>query len=182
MKKHFLLLVQKYGLQFTAILFTLLLFSGQSKGLTPGTLTFTINPVAHPTASYTPRHLAAVWIETASGTFVKTRNRYTGTSNQSHLANWNTACAYSVVDATAGATLTTYTPVTITPWTGNDIAGTTPYNLVPDGNYRVAFEFAWDDPNGPTTRDIVYVPFTKGPNAVNLTPAYVTNFTGMSLT
>ena len=170
------------GLKLTVVLMFVLLMCGQSWGQTAGSLTFTINPVAHPTASYTPRHLAAAWIETAAGTYVKTRNRYTGTSNQSHLANWNTACAYNVTDATAGATLTTYVPVTINPWTGNDITGSTPYNLMPDGNYRVAFEFAWDDPNGPTTRDIVYVTFTKGPTIFTSSPADVTNFTGMTVT
>ena len=182
MKQQITRIAQHFGLKLTAILFVVMLFSGQSWGQTAGTMTFTINPVAHPSASYTPRHLAAVWIETAAGTYVKTRNRYTGTSNQSHLALWNAACAYSVVDATAGATLTTYVPVTINPWTGNDITGSTPYNLMPDGNYRVAFEFSWDDPNGPTTRDIVYVTFTKGPTLFTASPADVTNFTGMTVT
>ncbi|MEI8202225.1 MAG: hemoblobin-interacting domain-containing protein, partial [Bacteroidota bacterium] len=155
-------------------------FSGQSWGQTAGTLTLTINPVSH-NGSYGLRHVVAAWIESATGTFIKTRDRLTA-SQSSHLLIWRAATpALSVVDATAGATLASYDPVTITPWIGNDITGSAPYNLVPDGNYKVWFEYAWDDPAGPTTEDYVSLQFTKGPTPVTLTPANLTNFTGITL-
>ncbi len=171
------------GLKLTVVLIFVMLMCGQGWGQTAGTLSFTLNPVAHTIASYQPKHLAAAWIESASGTFIKTRDRLSSSGNaSSHLLSWKAASVQSVTDANAGATLANYTaPVTITPWTGNDLTGTTPYYLVPDGDYKVWFEFAWDDPAGPATEDYISVQFTKGPNPVTITPANVTNFTGISL-
>ena len=185
MKTQILCFAHHLGLKLTAVLLFVVLLCGQSRGQTAGTLTFTINPVNHPTASYQPKHLGAVWIQSAAGAFIKTRDRFASSGNaSSHLQIWKAASpTQSMVDATTGATLANYTsPVSITPWTGNDITGTTPYYLVPDGNYQVWFEFAWDDPAGPTTEDYISVQFTKGPTPVTITPPNVTNFTGMSLT
>ena len=184
MKTQILRLAHKFGLKLTVVLLFVMLLSGQSWGQTAGTLTFSLNPVNHPSASYQPRHLAAAWIETATGTFIKTRDRFASSGNaSSHMLMWKAASpTQSMVDATTGATLTTYgTSVSITPWRGNDLTGSAPYNLLPDGNYKVWFEFAWDDPAGPTTEDYIGVQFTKGPTAVTLTPADVTNFTGITL-
>ncbi|MEI8202349.1 MAG: T9SS type A sorting domain-containing protein [Bacteroidota bacterium] len=157
-------------------------FTKNAISQTAGTMTFVVNPVAHPTASYTPKHVAAVWVEYLNGTFVKTRARQGSSSNSnSHLTVWKAKSNSSVVDATAAATLTAYAAQTYT-WNANDITGTTPYNLVADGVYKVEIQYAWDDPAGPTTSDTVSVFFTKGPSPVTLSPADVTNFTGMSLT
>ena len=156
-------------------------FVGQSWGNTAGSLSFTINPVSRSTSNYTLNHVAASWIENTSGTFVKTRNRYTGTSNQSHLTSWRatTGSTYSVVDATTAATLNAYNPITITSWLGNDLTGATPYNLLPDGEYKVWFEMSWDDAT--TEADRISVQFTKGPTLFTASPANTTNFTGMTV-
>ncbi|MEI8202348.1 MAG: T9SS type A sorting domain-containing protein [Bacteroidota bacterium] len=149
---------------------------------TAGTMTFNVTPVSH-SGSYTLRHVAAVWVETASGTFVKTRARQGSSSNcSSHCIVWKAKSNQSVVDVTTAATLTTYVALTYT-WLGNDLTGTTPYNLSADGDYKVGIEFAWDDSTTlGTGRDTVTVIWTKGPTTTTTTPANRTNFTGISVT
>ncbi len=153
----------------------------QAHSQTAGTLSFTVNPTSYTTSTYTNRHFVACWIEDGSNNFVKTRYRYGSAGNcSSHLVEWKASSpTQSVVDATTAATLTTYAPLTFT-WTGNDLTGSTPFNLLPDGDYTVFVEYAWDDAS--TAEDFVGITFTKGPTSVSLSPADETNFTGMSLT
>ena len=149
---------------------------------TAGTMTFNVTPVSH-SGSYTLRHVAAVWVETAANGFVKTRTRLGTSSNcNSHCVVWKLKSTSSVVDAVAGSTLTTYGALTYT-WTGNDLTGPTPYNLIADGTYKVGIEYAWDDSGTlGVGRDTCTVSFVKGPTGVSLTPTSTTNFTAMSLT
>ena len=155
--------------------------SNFAQSQTAGTLSFTVNPVAYTTSTYNQRHFVAAWIEDSASTFIKTRNRYGSPGNcSSHLVVWKAASpTQSVVDATTAATLTSYSALTFT-WTANDLTGTTPYNLVPDGNYTIWVEYAWDDAS--TAEDSMSVQFTKGPTAVSFNPPDVDNFTGMTLT
>ncbi len=149
---------------------------------TAGTLTFNVTPTTH-SGSYSAKHFVAVWIENASGAFIKTRVRLGSSGNcNSHLIAWKAKSASSVVDATTGATLNTYGALTYT-WIGNDLTGTAPYSIVPDGYYRISIECSWDDSNTlGTGRDSTSVWFYKGPSPVSISPPSVTNFGSMSLT
>ena len=166
-----------------------------AKAQTAGTLTVTVNPTAHSGTSYSNNHFIVIWNQNASGTFVKTKLRLgaSGDVNQ-HCQYWvaNTTAyggASNVLDATTGATITSYgTPITST-WNATDIVGTTPtngttpFNLVPDGTYRVYMEGAWDASYVlGVGRDTTSITWTKGPNPQTLTLPDVTNFQGLTLT
>ena len=146
---------------------------------TAGTMSFTVTPATQ-TGSYSAKHFVAVWIEYSStSAFIKTRNRYGSSGNcNSHLLVWKAKSVSSVVDATTAATLSAYTSLTFT-WKGNDITGSAPYNLLPDGVYKVGIDYSWDDAS--TAESSTYVTFTKGPTAQTLTPTSVTNFSGMTI-
>jgi hypothetical protein len=154
-----------------------LFFAGITQKLysqTTGTLTFTVNLTSH-NAGYGLEHVSAIWIEDASTGFVKTKyRRASGHTLNNHLPIWKAKSGSNVVDATTGATLTTYSPITVT-WNATNVSAA----VVTDGVYRVKVEFTWDD--GSSNHDTTSVNFTKGVNAVHLTPANKTNFTGMVL-
>jgi hypothetical protein len=157
---------------------------------TPGTLTFTFTTPKHTTGNYNTsgNFVLAAWIETTSGTFVKTKMRYVGTSTADHLPAWagkagcpsstqaaSTAC--NRVDATTGATLTTFTAKTFT-WDGKNTNGTANGSVVADGNYRVALQETWGHGTATTTR---YFNFVKGIAVDSQTPASDATFTNISL-
>lgn len=87
---------------------------------TPGTLTFTFTQVAHSPCYTGSRNVLAVWIQTSSGAFVKTKLRNAGGSTSDHLPTWavnsggtaancmSSAC--NKTDATTGATLPRLVP------------------------------------------------------------------------
>ncbi|MBI5541974.1 MAG: DUF2271 domain-containing protein [Bacteroidia bacterium] len=143
---------------------------------TPGTLTFTVNLTSH-SGSYGTDHYVVLWIENGSNTFVKTKlkradTHATGTHN--HLPLWKASSALNVVDATTGASLSSYgTPLSFT-WNATDVAGA----LVADGTYKVRVEFTWSTTTNTANTTVA---FTKGASAVHLTPADEANFTGMVL-
>ncbi len=163
------------------IIIALFLFAGGAKSQTAGTLTFNVTPTTH-NGSYSAKHFIAVWIENSSGTFIKTRTRLGSSGNcNSHLIAWKAKSGSSVVDATTGASLNAYSALTYT-WIGNDLTGTSPYTIVPDGNYRILIECSWDDSNTlGSGRDTTSVWFYKGATAVNLSPTATTNFGSMTL-
>ena len=117
-----------------------------------GTLTFHFTEVTQPTANCyngNAQHDLAVWIQTSTGTFVKTRLRRVGGGTSDHLPTWATnsggsssnalGATCNVVGATTGATLSSWTTQNIT-WDGKNAAGT----LMADGAYRVAVQSTWD--------------------------------------
>jgi len=163
---------------FTGILFAFVIsFSMNGKAQTSGTLTFNVNPVSH-NSTYGTAHLVAIWVQNVSNTFIKTKYKMSNNSNaNAHLAIWKAASAGSIVDATSGASLSSYAPISVT-WNATNVSSA----VVPDGIYRVLVEFAW----GPSTqigngKDTMSVTFNKATNAVHLTPADQTNFTGIVL-
>ena len=159
---------------------------------TAGTMSFTVNQAAH-TGQYGPNgafHFVVIWLQNANGNFVKTlyrSNTGTGKDVWEHCQVWfasNGTLPYgNVVDAATAATLSTYpSPVTAT-WAGSDTTNPAPFKLVPDGDYRIFVEYAWDATYVMGAgRDTMSVAWTKGPSPVSLTPPNVTNFNGMSLT
>ena len=150
-----------------------ILFAQVILSQTPGTLTFTMTTTS--TGGYSPRHLLAIWIENNAGNFIKTKVKYSSTSNYDHLAIWDGKSNRSLVDATSGSTRNTHGVITIM-WNGTNTAGT----VVADGSYRVWVEMAWGD-NLTTGKTSTSYLFTKGSSTVNLTPSGSTNFSGISL-
>ena len=108
---------------------------------TNGSLTFTFSTTSH-SGKYGSSHAFAVWIENNSAAFVITNLRQSKNSHviNSHLATWKAKSNLNVVDATIGATLTSYSaPITIS-WNGKDVSQT----IVPDGDYTIWIEESWD--------------------------------------
>lgn len=170
--------MKKFILKIALISF--LFFSAVSSfAQTTGTLNFTFTCPKHASGNYATngRYALAVWIETSSGSFVKTKIINWGGSNSNtgdHLPTWTTKSNLNAVDATSGATSTNFASRTVT-WNGTNVAGT----VVPDGAYRVAIQECWGHSTNTVTR---YINFTKG-TAINAqTPTADTNFTGLSLT
>jgi hypothetical protein len=124
---------------------------------------------------YSPKHLVAIWIENSTGTFIKTKVKYSSSSNYDHLGNWTGKSAQNTVDATTGATLNTHGTVTFT-WNGTNVAGA----QVADGIYKVWVEMAWASSltTGKTTTSFS---FTKGTSPDHQTPANLTNFANITL-
>ena len=106
---------------------------------TAGSLTFNVT-TTFTGGSWGARANYVCWIENSSGTFIKTRILNGGETD--HLIQWTAKSpSQNTVDAIVGATTTTnpyiYSPII---WTGNDLTGSSPYNLLPDGTYSVAME------------------------------------------
>ncbi len=147
-------------------------FNGMSQ--TAGSFTFTIIPVAH-NGSYGAKHVVAVWIENSAGTFIKTKLNQSSRSTIDHLATWTSKSNSNVVDATTGATLTSYSPLTVK-WDGTDVSKA----IVADGDYKIWIEMAWD--NSKTTgKTVTSFGFTKGTQAFHLAPANSDLFTNVVL-
>jgi hypothetical protein len=115
---------------------------------------------------YAPRNVGAVWIETSSGMFVKTLERWAGI-RAVHLEHWamksggwgsrfggggNTA---DMMDTVSRATLRTHEKHRVT-WDMQDATG----KVVPDGKYNVVIEVTEDNR---TPGAYAAVEFEKGP-------------------
>lgn len=164
------------------LIFTLLLSSFIS-AQTQGTLTLTFTQTPH--TSYTGnKNVMAIWIQTSSGTFVKTRKRNAGGGTSDHLPIWAVnsggnanncmSGACNTVGATTGATLNNFGTINVS-WDGTDASG----NLVTDGTYKITIESTWN--HGNTAKASRSFTFTKGPNADIQTPTDDANFTGIAL-
>jgi len=151
---------------------------------TAGTLTFIYTPTSH--TCYTgSKNVLAVWVQTSTGTFVKTRIRNAGSGTNDHLPTWAVnsggsagncmAAACNVTGAaTTGATLSSFTTKNIT-WDGTDVTGT----VVADGTYKITIQSTWNHGGtGTATRSFT---FTKGPSSDVQAPANDANFTNMTL-
>lgn len=153
-------------------------------GQTSGNLTFSFTESSHTTYQNTGKHVLAVWIQTSSGAFVKTKLRRVGNGTKDHLPTWavnsgGTAAnalgsGCNIVSASTGATLSSFTTQNIT-WDGTDVNG----NVVADGTYKVTIQSTWDHGAGGTvTRSFT---FTKGATADVQTPTADANFTNIAL-
>ena len=111
--------------------FVLLFCSFSLFSQTAGTLTFNVTTVAGGTIS--GAHIQAIWIVNSLGVYVKTLLSSTS-GDKSHLSKFLLAAGNppNTVDATTGATTSTYTTLTKT-WDATDFTRA----LVADGNYTV---------------------------------------------
>ncbi len=155
-------------------------------GQTNGTLTFTFTQVAHSPCYTGSKNVLAVWIQSSTGTFIKTKLRNVGSVTKDHLPTWSVnaggtasnCLTANVTDATTGATLTSFGTKTIV-WDGKNVSGTVNGVTVPDGVYKVSIQSTWNHGTGSTVTSSFT--FTKGPVADSQTPANTANFTGMTL-
>ena len=135
-----------------------------------------LNPSDGANTAFGPSNASAYWIEDANGKFVRTLKLQTK-SRKPWLLEWTTKSAGNVVNATTGATLTTYGPVTCT-WDGKDVTGA----IVPDGTYTLRMELADDADvlnNGTGSTGVsskFSKTFTKGTTTVSITAPNVTSF------
>lgn len=136
---------------------------------TEGNMTFTVRTVTV-NETFSPRHVLAIWVEDADG-FVLTRKLRADRRKQ-YLYTWNSNSGGNVTDANTGATLSSHQTHSVT-WDCKDKDGTT----VPDGEYKVYVEFTEAHKQGPLKE----LTFTKGPDALALTPEDDTNFKDMAL-
>ena len=125
--------------------------------------------------NYAPRNIVAIWIEDASGNFVKTLLANANT-RITHLNTWETATSakntmYNRIDAITGATLSSHGTRTCT-WNGTDYNK----NLVIDGKYFVCMELT--DKNA--TGNFSKFAFTKGASN-SFTPSNVPSFSSINL-
>jgi len=161
-----------------------LCFSATLRAQTAGNLTFTFTPVAKSPCYTGSRNVIAVWIQTNSGAFVKTKLRNAGSGTSDHLPTFavnsggsssnciSTAC--NIVSATTGATRTSFLATTII-WDGTDATG----SLVSDGIYKVTIEETWN--HGTSSTAVTSYTFTKGPAADSQLPIANAYYTGVKL-
>jgi hypothetical protein len=120
---------------------------------------------------FTPRNVVAIWIEDASGNFVKTLMVY-AKFYTTYLTKWKASTTksgsqYNSVDAITGASKTAYGKLDCY-WNGKDYKG----NAMPDGKYKVWMEMT--DKN--STGNSASFEFTKGASIDNPTAANKPSF------
>ena len=177
----------KNKLFFSFILFSIFLMAGSKfssiQAQTAGKLTFTYTQAVSPTTA--TQNVFAVWIESSTGSFIKTKMRYWSSGTNDHLPNWVAKSAQNVTDAITAVTRRASTAPSAfgakaISWNGTN----TSTALVADGIYNVWVESAIANPqpgNGQHTF-ITSFSFTKGPSIDHLTPtSSLANFTGITL-
>jgi hypothetical protein len=158
----------------TTFILSPLFFGNVAQAQTTGALTATFN-TTFTGGGFGTKYVLAAWIQTNSGTYIKTKFKYCKSSNLNHLATWTTANpSLTVVDGISGTTRPA--PETLTfIWNGTDVSTA----VVTDGVYKVWLEMAWSD-NLTTGKTVQSFSFTKGVAADHQTGA-TTNFTGVTL-
>lgn len=144
---------------------------------TSGTLTCVFTPTTPAGSSFYSgsRHALSAWIQTSTGTFVKTKLHYCcGGSTSDHVPTWSSKSGGNTTDATTGATKSSYAALTFT-WSGTNVAGA----VVADGAYNIVVEDCWN--HGTSGITTYTFSFTKGTTATTVTPTSTTHFTGASV-
>jgi hypothetical protein len=123
---------------------------------------------------YQPRNIGAIWIEDASGKYIRTLQVWAGI-REGDLSSYNAAAGIGFfssppVDAITGATLSNHQTHMVT-WDLKDSSGA----AVPDGDYHIRINTA-DDRQAETT-----VTFTKGPTPSSSNPPNASSFINMSI-
>jgi hypothetical protein len=134
-----------------------------------GALSFEVS-VQGDTRAYAPHHVAAIWIETPDGTFVRLL-RLDGRKYHTRLRAWQTL-KKNGIDGATGATLTAWGRLAAG-WDGGDANG----RAMPDGEYVLKVEVTWRDAPGPSTT----VRFRKGAAAYRAAPPDAAPFRDLRL-
>ena len=119
--------------------------------------------------SYSPKHVLAVWVEKADGTFVKTL-KLRGNTRKQWLLTWNAKTAGNVTDASTGSTISSHTSHVVN-WNLRDLNG----NLVPDGDYKIVVEYTDKHSQGP----MFTINFTKNSSYSTQSPTNQAYFINM---
>lgn len=122
--------------------------------------------------SYAPKHVLAIWVESTSGTFVKSLV-VNAAARKQYLTNWLKSSSSNTTDATVGATLSSHAAKACV-WNGTDVSG----SVVGDGTYNLRVEFTESDATG----KIATFPFNKGTAVDVQTPAATSGVTVSTLT
>lgn len=138
---------------------------------TPGTVTFTVTTVSNG-GEYAPKHILAIWIKNASGTFIRT-SKLQAVKETKYLYQWKASSSLNTVDATTGATLSSHQTHSVT-WNCKNLSNA----VVPDGSYEFWVEFTDLDAQGPYT----HYAFNKSTTSVNTTYPNQSKFINASLT
>jgi hypothetical protein len=128
------------------------------------TLTVSFQTTA-PGGQYKPANILAVWIETPSGTFVKTIGDWSN-RRRSNLVLWRSKAGTSDTDAIMGATRGNHTGTLTVTWNMLPRGSTT---TVADGDYKVWFENV--DNNGGSSNHRTSFTFSKNGTAASNTIA-----------
>ncbi len=114
--------------------------TGAGGGTNSGACSFTFDFTTIPGGgTYSPRNIEAAWIAAPGNAFVKSLEVHAKTRIV-HLLNWNKASGGNKVDAVTSATLSKHGPHHVT-WDCTDLN----HQPVPDGTYRIYFEFTESD-------------------------------------
>ena len=143
--------------------------AGSGQMPTTGMLRFTVLTKTL-NGRYSPKNIGAIWIERASGEFVKTLELWAATRVR-WLARWRAESGSNKVDAVTSATLRSHMMHTAS-WNLTDASR----NAVAPGDYKVVVEMTDHDGTGDSTE----VPFTVG-DPLMLTPSDQTHFVNMTL-
>jgi len=139
-------------------------------------VTLTTNPVPAPNNAYSPRNVAAVWIEGPGGAFVKTIGRHAGVRKQ-HLVAWTAKAGPTDADAVSGATRQSHaTPLTVM-WNLRDKNNA----VVPDGTYTIRMEVAESNATAAGQNNQGTFTFVKGAAPQNQTGLSNGGFTNVSV-
>ncbi len=125
-----------------------------------GSMTVTFDTTSA-TGNYYPRNIVAVWIQSSSGSYVKTLARWAQTRRR-YLLDWNSASGGDTVDAVTGATFYSHGTRTAT-WNLTDRSG----SVVPDGTYTIRLELADADVFSDSQNNEGTFTFQKGSSPVN---------------
>lgn len=150
---------------------SLLFAAGASRAQTDGQVNFQVTTVTDG-GTYAPRNVLAIWVTDAQTNFVKTL-LVRAVTQKRWLIKWNQHSGGNQVDGISGATRTAHGTTNVS-WNCRNVSG----SIVADGLYRIMVEFTEWNGQGPYT---TAVSFVKGSAAVNLTPANLPRFTGISL-
>ena len=172
-----------------AIFAVTLLVSANISAQTAGSMIFNFTTVQQGTKT---KQVNAVWIENATGTFIKTNLLYiSSNSTDDHVPQFSIKSSASIPspigsgavnDATTGNTINAITGATRTAssapkawgaysvsWDGK--TGTTTPVLVPDGSYKIWVEMAWNDNQDQHDFINTGYTFTKGASIFTTNPA-----------
>jgi hypothetical protein len=169
---------------------------------TTGNLSFTFNqPRPTNPAVSGNSNVLAVWIESSTGTFIKTKLKHVSGSTKDHSPTWAvksggvasnaTGANSNSTDADSGATLKN---AAISPspynnfgiktinWDGKNVSGTLNGATVADGTYKIWVESSWSDGPNNIHNEIISFPFTKGTSTSTTNPVGDSYINGITLT
>lgn len=139
---------------------------------TNGTLAVTVTTSTY-NGQYAPRHVIAIWVESSSGTFVKTL-LVNAAARRQDLTSWFSSSSNgNTTDAITGATMNSHTAVSCT-WNGTNTSG----SVVGDGAYKLKVEYNESNGSGKTAS----FSFNKGTATDSQTPSATSGITVNSLT